>query len=245
MAHFAHIRATPYQFDYDLSGVTRHSDKYVVVTEKGGLTFKPHFHIAMYTDVCKKTLDNAIRRAFNIPQEGKGKASKFFANKYDAYTDPTPEYVCKDLFDPSGTHLVPYAVNGYTPAEVQEFIKAGRAKYGPGTEYHRKKYPELYRSESANSTPVEGPKSETALKGEWEKLLEAYEEAFYKDPKRSDDTILSIRSFIKHYYLARSRPIPRAGDIQRYSYSLWAIVVCDDIDIDKADAHERKCLDYV
>lgn len=238
MAHFSHIRVTPYEFDYDLSGVLKYSEKYVVVAEKGAITFKPHFHIAMYTDACKKTLDNTIKRDFHIPSEGKGKASKYFAHKYDEYQDPSPEYVCKDLFDSSGTHLVPQHVKGFTPAEVQEFIKEGHRKYGPGSDYHRKKYPQLYRIEPANSTPVEGPKSEATSKGEWDKLLEAYEDAFYSQ-KRTNDTMKDIEKWIKHYYLARSRPIPRAGDIARYRYSLWAIVVKDEIDVDAADSHEN------
>lgn len=243
MAHFAHIRVTPYQLDYDLSGVLKYSEKHVVVIEKGTITFKPHFHITMYTDVCKKTLDDAIRRSFNIPSEGKGKASKYFANKFDEYKDPTPEYVCKELFDPSGTILSPVDVKGYTPAEVQEFIKEGHRKYGPGSDYHRRKYPQLYRIEPAKSTPVEGPKSEATPKGEWEKLLEAYEDAFYEDKQRKNDTMKDIEKWIKHYYLARSRPIPRAGDLSRYRYSLWAIVVKDEIDVDAADSHEKKHYD--
>ena len=48
-----------------------------------------------------------------------------------------------------------------------------------------------------------------------------------------------IEKWIKHYYLARSRPIPRAGDIARYRYSLYAIVVQNAIDVDAADSHEK------
>lgn len=245
MAHFAHIRVTPYEFDYDLSGVIKYGEKYVVAAEKGGLTFKPHFHIAIYTDVCKKTLDNAIKECFHIPKEGKGKASKYFANKYDEYSDPSPEYVCKDLPDVSGIAVQAVAVKGYTPAEVQEFIKEGRRKYGPGSEYWKKKHPNSNRMEQpANSTPVSGgPKSveDSPLKDEWSKLLDAYETEYYAvDSTRKNDTMKDIEKWIKHYYLARSRPIPRAGDIARYRYSLWAIVTQPSINVESADAHEQK-----
>lgn len=242
MAHFAHIRVTPYEFDYDLSGVTKYGEKYIVAAEKGGITFKPHFHIAMYTDVCKKTLDDAIRRSFNIPKEGKGKASKYFSDKFDEYEDPSPEYVCKDLPDVSGITITAYAVKGYTPAEVQKFIEEGRRKYGPGSDYFRKKHPGTKWNEPANSTPVSGgPKSEGDIpaKDEWTKLLQAYEEEFYKDSSRANDTMKTIEKWIKHYYLARSRPIPRAGDLSRYRYSIYAIVVQPNLDVDAADSHEK------
>lgn len=241
MSHFCHIRVTPYEFDYDLSGVTKYGEKYVVAAEKGGLTFKPHFHIALFTDACKKTIDEAIKKSFNIPKEGKGKASKYFTNKYDDYVDPSPEYVCKDLPDVSGITICATAVKGYTSAEVQEFIVEGRKKYGPGSEYHKKKYPEKYRNQPTNSTPAQGgPKSEedTPVKDEWTKLLNAYEDYYYGKEQKGD-TMKDIEKWIKHYYLARSRPIPRAGDIARYRYSLYAIVVQSNIDVDAADAHEK------
>lgn len=241
MAHFVHIRVTPYEFDYDLSGVIKYSEKYIVAAEKGSITFKPHFHIAMYVDVCKKTLTDTIRRCFNIPQEGKGKASKYFCCKYDEYDDPSPAYLCKDLPDVSGSVVAAVALKGYTPAEVQEYIIEGRKRFGPGSDYWKKKHPGTKWIEPANSTPVSGgPKSEEDIqpKDEWSRLLQAYEDHFYKDVTQAA-TMKDIEKWIKHFYLARSRPIPRAGDLARYRYSLYAIVVQDNIDVDAADSHEK------
>lgn len=220
-------------------------EKYLVAAEKGGLTFKPHFHIFMYTDVCEKTLRNHIQKYFNIPTGTKGAASKYYMLKYDKYSDPNPAYLCKDMHDASGTVLGLVASKGYSPAEVKEFLEEGKKQYGPGSDFHRKKYPELYRSEQpANSTPVKGgPKSEeeAPAKDEWSKLLGAYEDEYYKvDSTHKNDTMKDIERWIKHYYLARSRPIPRAGDLSRYRYSLYAIVIQPQINVDAADAHEQK-----
>lgn len=243
MSHHCHIRVTPYEFEYDLSGLLMDGEKYIVAQEKGGITFKPHYHIFMYTDVCEKTIRNHIQRYFNIPVGTKGAASKYYMLKYDKYNDPDPSYVCKEIYDVSGTMAGLVATQGYTPAEVQEFLESGKKKYGPGSDYHKKKHPELYRMTPANSTPVKGPKSEeeSPAKDEWSKLLQAYEDAYYDaDSKHKEDTMKDIEKWIKHYYLARSRPIPRAGDLARYRYSLYAIVVQDKLDVEAADNHENK-----
>lgn len=54
---------------------------------------------------------------------------------------------------------------------------------------------------------------------EWEKLMSALK----KRPDAQKMTMADIKRWIKSYYLGFKRPIPRNGDLNRYSYSLWAI----------------------
>lgn len=68
---------------------------------------------------------------------------------------------------------------------------------------------------------------------EWEKLMSALR----KRPDAQKMNMADIKRWIKSYYLGFKRPIPRNGDLNRYSYSLWAIQnsVTSYEDIFKAD----------
>lgn len=247
MAHHAHIRVTPYDLDYDLSGVIANAEKYIVVSETGKQTLKPHFHIWLITDVCKATINNHVKRYFKVPPGKRGHESKYYSCYYDTYKDPSPEYICKELDYTDSEFKGLECYHGYTPEEIEQFMIDGKRKYGPGSEYFRKKHPELHwKEKAANSIPAESedPKSEPALskhtpKDEWKRLSEGFEEFYY--PNKKSLNMPDIARWIKHYYLARFRPIPRTGDLRRYSYSLWAIYVKDDTSmegVDAADSHE-------
>lgn len=77
-----------------------------------------------------------------------------------------------------------------------------------------------------------------ARMSEWDRLLE-----HFQSKQRSATWPASkITREIKLYYLQRRRPIPRFGDLQRYSYSLFVILGAEDKDIDNdmitaADEH--------
>lgn len=80
-----------------------------------------------------------------------------------------------------------------------------------------------------------------ARMSEWDRLLEHFQS------KQGSSTWSSskITREIKLYYLQRRRPIPRPGDLTRYSYSLFVILGAEEKDID-ADmiriADEQYCL---
>jgi len=55
---------------------------------------------------------------------------------------------------------------------------------------------------------------------EWDKLLREYQKR--KDHKEMN--MREIKRWINSYYLQQKKPIPRTGDANRYSFSMWAIV---------------------
>lgn len=61
--------------------------------------------------------------------------------------------------------------------------------------------------------------NESSSGTEWEKLMSALK----KRPDAQKMNMADIKRWIKSYYLGFKRPIPRNGDLNRYSYSLWAI----------------------
>lgn len=66
---------------------------------------------------------------------------------------------------------------------------------------------------------ITGSKIET-YKTEWDRILSS----FKKTPDSEKFTMMKIRKYVISYYLQQSKPPPRAGDVNRYSYALWAIV---------------------
>lgn len=224
MAHHAHIRCTPMELDYDLSGVVKNATKYIINQEVGTVTFKPHFHIWIWTDDCEKTVRNHITSALKIPPGTKGKCNAYYICKYDKYVDPTPAYLCKDL---SGSYGF-VSSSGYTQDEIDEFVRIGRLLYGPGSAYYAKKNksPAPPKVEESPPAPVKVVKERPSA---WKDLNDAFADVWYDTPDedRYIWDIPRICRWIKHRFLKNHQPIPAESNTRRWAYSLYAIYAKD------------------
>jgi len=223
MSNHAHVRFTPLDLSgYDISEFCKGFEKYIVAVEKGAPGAgqqSEHYHIYLETNVTKKTVDNRIHKYLNVPSSGgRGKNSKYFSNKYNEYTFPSPEYIVKD------GKIVEY--QGYTQEQIDKYETFGRAKYG-----HKNVDVDLNSGELCVQPPQQNtpaPKRES----EWDKLLDWYEE----QPNYQQMDMVQIRKMIMTYYLKQRKPIPRSGDLGRYTYSLWALGHQKEDSIETCDA---------
>lgn len=227
--HF-HVRVTPATLEYDLSGwFVDDVSRYVIAKELGKVTFKPHYHIyaELKTDVCEKTLRNRATKAFGIKAGKRGQVNKDYCLKYCAYKTPSPAYLLKDVSE----DMEPFDSRGYTQAEIEFHMSEGKRLF--------KRPRHVPAPQAPQEAPAPTPKEEKM--DEWKKLLVAFDDYWYEDESHRRYNMAQIESWIKSYYLSRSRPIPRAGDSRRYAYSLWAIMneKVEYRDIATADAHEK------
>lgn len=241
--HHYHLRLTPSALKEpitDLSGWLIGAHKWVIAAEKGSKTQKPHLHFYIESDDCMATIRNKIRSAYRLTVGQKGKANSEYCLKGDCYKDPSPAYVVKDNV------IVDY--RGISKEELEEYVRSGSARWGVGRfqdmldafdlqgDSPGKDQEEEEVELRVRTTPATPP----VPRSEWDSLLTSYK----LDPKATTRTMPMIQQWIKSYYLTRSRPIPRAGDLRRYAYSMWAILhdKVTEEDVYEADVHERSYL---
>lgn len=201
--HHAHLRFTPQGTSYDISGLLLTVPRYVIAKEVGTETEKAHYHVYMETDRCEKSLRNDIIKYLQIPKMARGQANTYYCLKVDCYKDPSPAYVCKDGV------IIDY--KGYTEGEIQNYEVKGAVKF------NKQCAPDTVQSRLVF---VDAKIAPTKQQSEWDKLLCAvYDRSDFKSM-----TIPDIKRYIKHFYLRQTKPIPRDGDLARYSYSIYAII---------------------
>lgn len=232
MAHHVHLRFTPSSmFVPDLSGFMLFYPTIVCshegAVDKKGIYQAEHYHLFYETDECQKTCRNKVIEYFKIPKSGRGQGNKHYCLKYDAYKEPSPEYICK------------YGDIVYSSGYDQEFIEKctikGEAKYAePEFQVDNQIAKAKKIVEEADAAEASAEAART--KSQWSIISEAFNKKEYaKNMSMSD-----ICRFIKAFYLSKGQPIPRAGDTRRYAYSLYAICqgLTDYNDIPHVDAHE-------
>lgn len=217
--HHGHLRFTPNDeiLHYDLSGLIQNlgAARYALVYEYGvdnHEDFKKRSHYHLYFELthltCEKTVRNLVIEKLGIPTVGRGRTNKHYCLKFDKYTDPSAMYLFKDRDDG-----VIKDQRGYPEAEIAR-LKAIANQRWPKTQTIVVTAPQSrIFLENANAP-------QTKTQTEWQKLYcAALDRKNFKQMSMQD-----WGRFIKHYYLKDERPIPRAGDIQRYQYSLYAIL---------------------
>lgn len=206
MAHHSHVRFTPAPKDkfgkdlpvvegYDFELIKKEYPKVIVAEEvsEGGI---PHYHLWIETDVCEKTVREYVVAALRIPKVGRGQTNAYYCLKYDAYTDPSPAYVCAD------GKLLYY--KGYTEEEVQKYIEEGRKKYG---------------GSSTKCTIRQEVKVIT--KKSIEDIFDEYVEAVLPKDKTVIFTLDSLKRKSIGYWRSRSRLLPTPGYRSRFIASAW------------------------
>lgn len=199
-----HIRFTPYRevFQEDIEEFGNHYSKCIVGFEhkdKKGKDTEPHYHIYFETDTIPDTIRNRFKRIMRIPAGQKGRANKYFALSLNW---SRPEYVCK-------MGEIVYK-KGYSDDEIAEFVKVGAEKWLK-EENLKEKIPE---HEAA--PPAEKKKEKCS---EWDILI-CYFTAM--PPLERPGTIFGYKQKICYKFIKEMRPIPRKGDLERYSFSLYA-----------------------
>lgn len=204
MAHNCHIRFTPSGQTYDLSGLLVNATRYIVSREQAS---KEHYHICFETEQCQETVRARVLTTLNIPKTGRGQGNTHYCLKWDKYKNWTPEYAAK-----SGDIV---SSLGFTPDEIEDAIWRGSIKYNK----------QIDKEAKGTSIDVQSAHQVTEIteththKGEFDRLLETFENSDSRD-----DDVVNIKRWIKSQYLKRRKPIPRASDLGRWAYSIYAIV---------------------
>lgn len=209
MSHTAHLVFKPSGQDYDLSGLLFDAPSYIIAREVGKVNKHEHYHICFRVEACEQTIRTRILSALNIPKTGRGKGNTHYTLKWDAYKNWSPEYPAK-----SGDII---SSKGFTEDEIEDAIFRGSIKYNKQVDENNKGA-NIDVSQDMCQATVASPPPASAC--EWDRLLHAYKQS----DKSLDRSCVNIKRWIKSYYLLRSRPIPRDGDLKRWSYSLYAIV---------------------
>lgn len=192
---YCHIRLTP----PNGGAVSLDDFKYPCLayfeeTKKDGTKCPLHYHIAV-ANMDPSNLRKYCREYFKLPAVGRGQGNKYISVKGD-WLDIS--YVAK-----SGNR-----VRADLPDIDPDWLEQ------EGKKYYQKKL-----EEKPLAITSEGVKEKKEDKpAEWDILLSKWTQL-----KREHFTMLDIKNWIKSYYLTRMKPIPRAGDLSRYAYSLYAI----------------------
>ena len=131
----------------------------------------------------------------------KGKANAHYALKYDAYEDPSPAYICKDLSGSIGF----VSSFGYTQTEIDEFARLGRQQFGPGSAYYAKKNKVPGTAPACVETPEQVPPARVVKErpSAWKDLNDAFADVWYDTPEEDQYNwdIPRISRWIKHRFL--------------------------------------------
>lgn len=201
-----HFRFTPYDLDYDMMAFVEQADKYVIAFEKHDKTGKlvaPHYHIYMETSVCSSTITNWAYKNLAIPKGLKGKANKYFACKN--WNDDI-KYFCKQ------GNVKMY--KGFDEDQIDEAKALGYNKFIKP--YLNDMITVIKQEASDPGTPASAASPTTARKDEWTLLFMAQPQL----ELTANWEPIDWRKWICKYYLARTRPVPRTGDLYRYAISL-------------------------
>jgi len=199
--HNCHIRFTPAGQEFDLSGLLVNTIRYIVSKEQAT---KEHYHICFETKQCEETIRARVLTTLNIPKSGRGQGNTHYCLKWDKYKKWSPEYAAK-----SGD-IVSYF--GYTEDDIEDAIFRGSIKYNKTVDENSK------GTSIDLSNPVHEVTEPRTTQSEWERLLDSYRKSGHSG------SMVNIKRWIKSNYLLRQKPIPRDGDLKRYSYSLYAII---------------------
>jgi len=209
-----HIRYTPYRevFQEDLEEFGNHYSKCIIGFErknKKGEYAEPHYKIYFESETISDTISKRFNRIMKIPAGQKGKANKYFS-LFSQWR--RPEYVCK-------MGEIVYK-KGYSDDEIAEYVKLGAEKWLKEENLKEK----ILTSEAA--PPADKKKEKYS---EWEILI-CYFTAMTPDERPA--TIFGFKQKICYKFIKEMRPIPRKGDLERYSFSLygWFMAARNDND---------------
>ena len=197
------IRFTP----QDISGYSFDwikQQKHCIAKEIGPKTKKLHYQMYIETDYCIKTVRNNITKSLKIPIGIQGRESAYYAITPDwkdwTYTLKDAEIISQNIVD---------------PRELPELIAKATLTYGE-------------KEQPVKVETIIEVREKTDLT--WDTLLQMYDEganyrniAGNKENKFATYSINDFRNWICAYYLRRRKPIPRAGDLGRYSFSLYCL----------------------
>jgi len=200
-----HFRFTPYDLVFDLIAFCNLFTTCVAGYEtksKFGTEAEPHFHIYIETDMGHDTIVNYAREHLKIPKGQRGKANKWFA--------------CKNWND-----------------DYAYFVKYGQVKYQKNLNVTQEKIEEGYNkyikpflNDAITLIKKENAGEDDGKKGGGKARQDEWTALFMAQPptdSTQDWTPINWRQWICKYYIARIRPIPRTGDLMRYSVSLYIL----------------------
>lgn len=115
-----------------------------------------------------------------------------------------------------------YSIKQWNVGEIGYIVKQGDIKFQAGFKMEdilQKKIEVKLKEKNTDSEAPRAEKKKEEREDEWTKLMNHCIEL--KDDKPT--TVLGYKQVICKYYLKRLRPVPRTGDLNRYSFSLYAI----------------------
>lgn len=173
-------------------------------TNKFGGPTEPHFHIYIETEVTRDTIINYAYKLLGIKKGQKGTANKYFA--------------CKNWNDDIG-YFVKSGTITYTHniTVLPEKIEEGYNMYIKP--YLNDMITVIKQEASEPGSPASGASPTAARKppkDEWSLLFMAQPQM----ETTANWEPIDWRKWICKYYLARTRPVPRTGDLFRYAISL-------------------------
>lgn len=201
-----HFRFTPHDLDFDLRAFVESADKYIVGFEnkdKQNKQCEPHYHIYMETKYTRDTVVNWAYKHLGIKKGQKGTANKYFAVKN---WDDDISYFCK------GSNVQLF--KGFDMETIDACALLGYQKYIQP--YLNDMITVIKGTEPDSGTPASEASPTAPRKDEWTLLFMAQPEM---DISANWEPI-DWRKWICKYYLARTRPVPRTGDLYRYAISL-------------------------
>ena len=214
MANASHLRFTPAPLNsfgsppvatYDLSGFAALYDKIIIAHEIATLQEASHYHIWIEHDSSEATIVNHAKKYLNIPKSGRGKGNAYYCHKFNAYTNPSPAYICAD----GDIRLC----KGYTQDAIAEYIADGKKRFAPK--------PKLEGNTIIYNVAVTNPPAPKKT-SQWDLLFLWYED-LYAQNENHVHTVPQICALINQRELQALRALPRFNDTARYAVSLNAI----------------------
>lgn len=121
-----------------------------------------------------------------------------------------------------------YSIKQWNIGEIGYIVKQGDIKFQAGFKMEDILQKKIEVKLKEKNSETEAPRAEKKEReDEWTKLMNHCIEL--KDERPT--TILGYKQVICKYYLKRLKPVPRTGDLNRYSFSLFAIFktkYCED-----------------
>ena len=201
MSRLCHVRFTP----QDLSGYTFDWFKTMpsVIAEEVSKQGVLHYHIAIKTDMCEKSLRNNIITQFRIPKTTRGKGNLHYMLNMD-WKDI--DYIFKD-----GKILH----NSYCGEDAEALhIDLGNAKYNKS-------------AKSAESS--ENPQIITQIIEKTDQVWIGLLDKFLDIPDGDQLSIGYIKKLIICHYVNKGKAFPRGADLLRYSYGIYVRLRTDKL----------------